>query len=86
MVFGNETPSFTCRFLNENHFDLVLEKFLEAFSDYPHRFDFDAVRFRNHINLNAVDLDRSVGCFANGEMVGFTLNGFGDWNGSADRL
>ena len=81
MVFGNETPAFTCRFLNEDHFDLVLEKFLEAFSDYPHRFDFDAVRFRNHINLNAVDLDRSVGCFANGEMVGFTLNGFGDWNG-----
>ena len=81
MVFGNETPSFTCRFLNESHFDLVLEKFLQAFSDYPHRFDFDSVRFRNHINLNAVDLNRSVGCFHNGEMVGFTLNGFGDWNG-----
>jgi ribosomal protein S18 acetylase RimI-like enzyme len=81
MVFGNETPSFTCRFLNENHFDLVLEKFLEAFSDYPHRFDFDAVRFQNHIKLNAVDLNRSVGCFANGELVGFTLNGFGDWTG-----
>jgi ribosomal protein S18 acetylase RimI-like enzyme len=81
MAFGNETPPFTCRFLNESHFDLVLEKFLEAFADYPHRFEFDSVRFRNHINLNAVDLERSVGCFVDAELVGFTLNGFGEWNG-----
>ena len=83
MVFGNETPPFICRFLNENHFDLVLEKFLEAFSDYPHQFEFDSVRFRNHIKLNAVDLKRSVGCFLGDEMVGFTLNGFGEWNGKS---
>ncbi len=81
MVFGNGTPPFTCRFLNESYFELVLEKFLEAFSDYPHPFQFDSVRFRNHINLNAVDLDRSVGCFAGEEMIGFTLNGFGEWDG-----
>ena len=81
MGFGNGTPPITCRFLNESYFGLVLEKFLEAFSDYPHPFEFDSVRFRNHINLNAVDLDRSVGCFAGDEMIGFTLNGFGEWDG-----
>jgi len=81
MDLGNETPSFECRFLDESYFELLLEKFLTAFSDYAHRFDFDSARFRNHINLNAIDLDRSVGCFEGGEMVGFSLNGFGIWEG-----
>ena len=78
---GNETPAFECRFLDESHFDLLLEKFLKAFSDYAHQFEFDSSRFRNHIKLNAIDLDRSVGCFAGDEMIGFSLNGFGEWEG-----
>ena len=78
---GNETPAFECRFLDESYFDLLLEKFLKAFSDYSHQFEFDSTRFRNHINLNAVDLSRTVGCFDRGEMIGFSLNGFGTWGG-----
>ncbi len=81
MVPGNETPAFECRFLDESYFDLVLEKFLTAFSDYAHQFEFDSAKFRNHINLNAIDLNRSVGCFDGGEMIGFSLNGFGPWEG-----
>lgn len=81
MDFGNETPSFECRFLDESYFEILLEKFGEAFSDYARPFELDLVKFRNHINLNAVDLSRSVGCFDNGELIGFSLNGFGKWNG-----
>ena len=77
----NETPTFECRFLDESYFEILLEKFGEAFSDYARPFELDLVRFRNHINLNAVDLSRSVGCFEEGKMVGFSLNGFGKWNG-----
>ena len=78
---GNETPAFECRFLDESYFDHLLEKFLKAFSDYSLQFEFDSTKFRNHINLNAIDLNRTVGCFDRGEMVGFSLNGFGTWDG-----
>lgn len=77
----NETSGFNCRFLNEDYFSILLEKFIEAFSDYERPFEFDEDRFRNHIVLNAIDLSRSVGCFRGDELVGFSLNGFGMWNG-----
>jgi len=81
MDFGNETPSFECRFLDESYFEVLLEKFDEAFSDYARPFELDLVRFRNHINLNAIDLNRSVGCFEDDKLIGFSLNGFGLWKG-----
>ncbi len=81
MRSGNETPTITCRFLDESYFEVLLRKFQEAFSDYAHPPKLDLERFRSHLVLNAVDLDRSVGCFEGGEMIGFSLNGFGQWNG-----
>lgn len=81
MDLGNETPMFECRFLDESYFEALLGKFGEAFSDYARPFELDLVKFRNHINLNAVDLSRSVGCFEDGELIGFSLNGFGRWKG-----
>ena len=77
----NETSGFNCRFLSEEYFSILLEKFIEAFADYERPFEFDEDRFRNHIVLNAIDLNRSVGCFRGDELVGFSLNGFGMWNG-----
>jgi ribosomal protein S18 acetylase RimI-like enzyme len=79
----NETSSITCRFLSEDHFSRLHETFLEAFSDYEIPFPLSTEQLRNHIALNAVDLNLSVGCFAGEKMVGFTLNGFGMWNGKA---
>lgn len=81
MDFGNETPSFEYRFLDDSYFDVLLEKFIEAFSDYARPPELDTAKFRNHINLNAVDLNRSVGCFEGGKLIGFSFNGFGNWNG-----
>ncbi|MEP7211440.1 MAG: GNAT family N-acetyltransferase [Acidobacteriota bacterium] len=76
----NENSHFVCAFLNNESFEIVHRKFLESFSDYLISFQLSTQQFRNHIKLNAVDLNRSIGCFDNGELVGLSLNGFGTWN------
>lgn len=70
-----------CRFLNEDYFPKLYAAFVEAFSDYVVQFALTENQFRNHINLNAVDLERTVGCEEDGRLIGFSLNGFGLWNG-----
>lgn len=77
----HETGGLACRFLNGTYFIELYRAFLDAFSDYVMPFDLTEDQFRKHIVLNAVDLDRSVGWFDSGRIVGFTLNGFGDWHG-----
>ncbi len=79
----NETSVFDCRFLSDDHFSVLHEKFVEAFSDYARPFEFNERQFRNHITLNAVDLGRSVGCFRGDDLIGFSLNGFGPWEGKS---
>lgn len=77
----HETGTLECRFLSESHFEELHQAFLRAFADYVMPFDLTDVQFRNHIILNDVDLERSVGMFDQGRIVGFTLNGFGSWHG-----
>ena len=79
MANGNETESRYCRFLTEDHFPQLYEAFIEAFSDYVIPFALTEVQFRNHINLNAVDLSRTVGCMEGDRLAGFSLNAFGTW-------
>ncbi|MBP9664960.1 MAG: GNAT family N-acetyltransferase [Pyrinomonadaceae bacterium] len=81
MPNGNETNLCDCRFLSDEHFDPLYATFIEAFSDYVFPFALTETQFRNHINLNAVDLCRTAGYFDSDKLVGFSLNGFGDWNG-----
>lgn len=83
MYDRNETSAFECRFLSEDHFSSLHQKFVEAFSDYSRPFEFNERQFRNHIVLNAVDLTRSVGCYRGDELIGFSLNGFGRWEGKS---
>ncbi len=78
---GNETTSRHCAFLNGSCFSRLYETFIEAFSDYVFPFALTETQFRNHINLNAVDLERTVGCIDGDRLVGFSLNGFGAWEG-----
>lgn len=80
MKNANEIASRQCRFLSEDHFQELYEAFTEAYSDYVIAFALTETQFRNHINLNAVDLGRTVGCIEDGKLIGFSLNGFGDWN------
>ena len=77
----NETSSRHCLFLNRESFSRLYSTFIEAFSDYVFPFALTEKQFRNHIRLNAVDLERTVGYIDNGNLVGFSLNGFGEWDG-----
>jgi len=77
----NEIALRQCRFLDDGCLAELFQSFTEAFSDYIVPFALTETQFRNHIKLTAVDLNRTVGCFENGQMIGFSLNGFGDWNG-----
>lgn len=78
---GNETALRQCRFLSEDYFSTLYETFIEAFSDYVVPFALTETQFRNHVVLNAVDLERTVGCVEGDRLVGFSLNGFGHWEG-----
>lgn len=78
----NQTDLRNCRFLGDEYFHQLFEAFNEAFSDYVVPFALTEVQFRNHINLTAVDLNRTIGCLdKDDKLAGFSLNGFGDWNG-----
>lgn len=77
----NETSHLACRFLNAREFASIHRTFVAAFSDYIVKFELTERQFQNHITLNAVDLDKSAGCTASGELVGISLNGFGVWEG-----
>ncbi|HVF46586.1 MAG TPA: GNAT family N-acetyltransferase [Pyrinomonadaceae bacterium] len=81
MANGNGTFFTDCRFLSEDHLPQLYEAFSQAFSDYVIPFALTKEQFRNHISLNGVDLQRTVGCFDGERIIGFWLNGFGDWNG-----
>ena len=77
----NETYSRQCRFLDETYFLSLYNAFIAAFADYVMPFDLSEPQFRSHIVLNAVDLASSVGIIEDEKLIGFTINGFGHWNG-----
>ena len=80
MTEGNKTFQIICRYLARADFAALHATFLQAFADYFVTFQLSEEQLENHILQNAVELERSVGAFFEGEMVGFTLNGFGVWN------
>lgn len=77
----NETELRHYRFLSEEHFAQLYATFVEAFSDYVFPFALTEMQFRNHINVNGVDLNRTIGCLDGEKLIGFSLNGFGEWLG-----
>lgn len=81
MDTGNKTSLRLCRFLRETDFGSLFDTFIEAYSDYFFPIALTELQFRNHLQLNGVDLERSVCTFENGRLTGFSLNGFGNWNG-----
>src|ERR1043166_4102113 len=81
MAVLDETAIQRCCFLGEEYFSQLYATFTEAFSDYVYPFALTETQFRNHLILNGVDLNRTAGYFKDGRMVGFSLNGFGEWQG-----
>ncbi len=79
----NKTSLRDCRFLTEADFLKLYAAFIQAFSDYVMPFALTEAQFRNHIILNAVDLNLTIGCTEGEKLIGFSLNGFGTWNGLA---
>lgn len=77
----NKTLNITYRFLTPEDFLTLHQTCLTAFSDYFVPVEISEAQFENHIFQNAVDLTLSVGAFFEEKMVGYTLNGFGLWNG-----
>ena len=81
MPLPNETSRLSCRFLTAKEFKSIHNTFVSAFSDYVVKFELTERQFQNHVTLNAVELEKSVGCTVGGELAGVSLNGFGVWEG-----
>lgn len=71
----------TYRHLNEDDFEPLHHTMLEAFSDYIVEYQPTKEILRRMFLIENVRLDLSVGVFDNEKMVGFTLNGTGEWQG-----
>lgn len=59
----------------------VHQCFLEAFADYAVDISMSETAFQETNEVRAVDFGLSVGAFDEERLVGFTLNGVGQWNG-----
>lgn len=81
MTNGNKTLNIQYRFLTQKDFSELYQINLAAFADYLVTVQMTESQFKNHIAQNAVNIDLSVGAFSKNKLVGYTLNGFGVWNG-----
>src|SRR5262245_33041074 len=71
------------RLLSAADFDAVYECFLAAFSDYEVDMQMSREQFRQRITRDGVDLAMSAAAFDNERMIGFCINGFGEWQGKS---
>lgn len=78
----NNACMISFRSLSKKDFKQLYQTVIEAFSDYvvPMQPEFDALK-RLYL-IEGVDMDYSFGAFDGEKMVGFTVNGIGDWQGS----
>ena len=67
--------------LSDHTIDQIHKAFQNAFSDYVEPFDLSVGQLQHMIERRGCDLNLSFGAFNDDELVGFTLNGIGDWNG-----
>lgn len=81
MSKGNKTLNIQYRFLSQKDFSALYETMTAAFADYLVSVQMTENQFENHIAQNAVNLELSVGAFFEDKLVGYTLNGFGNWKG-----
>lgn len=59
----------------------IHEAFSKAFEDYVEPFNLTIDQLKYMIDRRGFDSNLSFGAFAKKELVGFTLNGIGNWNG-----
>ena len=61
--------------------DTIHAAFVKAFADYAEPIELSVEQLQYMIERRGCNLDLSFGAFDNEELVGFTLNGIGEWNG-----
>jgi len=59
----------------------IHDAFVNAFSDYVEPFNLSYEQLKYMIERRGFDLELSFGAFNDDQLVGFTLNGIGSWNG-----
>ena len=61
--------------------ETIYDAFVNAFSDYVEPINLSFQQFKSMIERRGCCLDLSFGAFYKDKLVGFTINGTGDWNG-----
>jgi ribosomal protein S18 acetylase RimI-like enzyme len=69
------------RLLSDISIEVIHETFAKAFSDYVEPFKLTFQQLKHMIERRGCDLNLSFGAFSDDELVGFILNGIGEWNG-----
>ena len=69
----------TYRLLSESDFAALHECFLEAFSDYQVDMQMSREQFAQRLARDGVKLEISAGAFDDERMIGFYINGLGEW-------
>ena len=69
------------RLLSDEEFASLHECFLYAFSDYEVDMQMSLEQFRQRIVRDGVSLPMSAGAFDGERMIGFCINGVGEWQG-----
>ena len=72
---------FSIRPLTNTGIEEIHEAFVKAFSDYVEPFRLTLPQLKHMIERRGYTAKLSFGAFSSDELVGFTLNGIGDWNG-----
>lgn len=67
------------RLLSDDDFESLYDCFLTAFSDYEVDMRMSREQFRQRIVRDGVRLKMSAGAFTDERMIGFYINGIGEW-------
>jgi ribosomal protein S18 acetylase RimI-like enzyme len=68
--------------LTETNIETLHEAFIEAFSDYQVKIDLPFWKFQQMLQRRGYRPEISIGAFDDEHLVGFSLSGARDWNGS----
>lgn len=71
------------RLLSDDDFDSLFDCFLTAFSDYEVDMRMSCEQFLQRLTRDGVRLQMSGGAFDGTQMIGFCINGTGEWLGKS---
>lgn len=81
MAMATELTTVAYRFLTRADGTALHHTFMAAFSDYTVDMRMSREQFEQRLVRDGVQLEMSVGAFDGEVMIGFCVNGHGDWQG-----